>query len=170
MMDSLTTSELLEGFEPSDVARIEAIARPITVPPRSYLFMLGDRAEALYFVRSGEIELCLPVVFGGVREISVEQKGPGSVVGWSALVKPFRFTVSGRATCTTRLASIPRGKLTQLLAERPVLGLALMSRVAELIGLRYFRMRALWARELQRSIMLESRQTGNQVPPPEQAD
>ena len=120
-----------------------------------YLFLLGAAAEQLYVVLDGGLDLCFPLSIGGeMKDVPVETAGVGNVLGWSCLVKPYRFTLSARATQGSEVAAFARRDLLELFESEPRLGYAVMRRVAELVGLRLLQLQAMWARELQRSMAL----------------
>jgi CRP-like cAMP-binding protein len=155
MEDVLRQSELFEGLDDAHVEPILGLAQRQTLSPGDYLFILGENADRLYVVLSGNLESCFPLSLGGaLKDVAVEAKPPGSALGWSALVKPYRFTASARASEPSEVASFHRKDLMAVLDEDPQLGRAFISRIAEVIGQRFLTIRALWARELQQ--LLES--------------
>jgi len=94
----LGRAAIFEGLQDTEVTRLLAVARVHQCHKGECLFLLGDHADRLYVVLSGKVELTFPLSFGGVvRDVLVESKAPGSALGWSALVKPHRFTLSARA-------------------------------------------------------------------------
>ena len=147
-------AEVFQGLEDEQLTRLEEIARVRSLREGEYLFVLGDTADRLFVVLSGKVELCFPVSLKGVmKDVRVESKAAGEALGWSAFVKPFRFTLSARASETAEVAAYPCKDLEKLFDEDPKVGCVLMSRISELIGRRLLHMQALWARELQRTVM-----------------
>jgi CRP-like cAMP-binding protein len=150
-------TDLFQGLSPDDVRRISAIGRSRVLAAGDYLFLLGDSAEYLYVVAKGSLDLCLPMRLGGVvKDIPVESAVAGKALGWSALVKPYRFTLSARATEPTEVIGFARGDLQQLFDAAPELGNCLRANLSELIGFRLLTFQALWVRELQRALLTES--------------
>ena len=99
------------------------------------------------------MELCLPISIGGVvKDITVEAVGPGKTVGWSALVRPFRFTLSARAAAPTEILAFGRLDLEQLFATDPAIERVVRTGISELMVSRLTMFQALWARELQRAL------------------
>jgi CRP/FNR family transcriptional regulator, cyclic AMP receptor protein len=140
-------------LQDAEVARLVAVARVQKYHQGECLFLLGDHADRLYVVRTGKVELTFPLSFGGVvRDVPVESKTPGSALGWSALVKPHRFTLSARAAETSELAAFPRQDLLRVFEAVPRIGYVVMRHIAEVIGRRLLQVEALWARELQRAV------------------
>ena len=159
MHELLSQAELFENLHGEGFRRIAAIGRERTLNPGDYLFLLGDRADDLYVIVKGKLDLCFPMSLGGiVKDIPVESAGPGKVLGWSALVKPFRFTLSARAAETTEVIGLPRAELLQVFEAAPRVGYEVVTRLAELVGIRLLTFQALWVRELQRSLLADSQQ------------
>lgn len=151
MYERLRQAELVQGMSSDQIRRLSLLGRLRTLPDTDYLFLLGDSAQYLCVIASGQMDLCFPIRIGGVmKDITVETVAAGRTVGWSALVKPYRFTLSARATQPTELVAFSRQDLLHLFDDDPGIGCILLSRVSELVGVRLSSFQALWARELQR--------------------
>lgn len=158
MYEFLSRAELFEGLNADGVARLAAVGRSRTLGAGDYLFLLGDRADYLYVIARGQLELCFPMILGGgVKDIPVESVGVGKAVGWSALVQPYRFTLSGRATESTEVVGFPRHELLQVFETAPLVGYRVALKLAEIVGIRLLTFQALWARELQQAVLAEER-------------
>ena len=153
MSNLLERSELFATLAVEARSRLGSIARSRAIRAGEYLFLLGDRADSVFIVERGQVELCFPIMVGGaLRDIPIETKGPGGTLGWSALVAPYRFTLSARAAEESVIVGFARHDLQELLLADPSSGYAFMRRVAEIVGQRLLVMQALWARELQRAV------------------
>ena len=151
MVDSLRQVELFESFSADDLSRLSGIARPRMLVPTEYLFLLGDEASEFFVVADGAIELRCPMpVRGEVKDVAIESIRQGGALGWSALVKPYRFTLSARATEISNVIGFPRRHLLALFAGEPRIGYTFFTRISELVGIRLQTFEALWVRELQR--------------------
>lgn len=153
MKDLLGRAGLFNGLRSEDISRIVAIGRPHHLEQGEYLFFLGDSADRLFVVAEGKVELCFPMaVEKVVKDITIEVAGPGQTMGWSALVKPYRFTLSARAAVASHVVAFGRQDLLKFFANEPEIGYAVLTRISELVGIRLLKVQALWARELQRSL------------------
>jgi CRP-like cAMP-binding protein len=149
----LRRASIFGELQDAEAERLIAVARPQRCQKGECLFLLGDHADRLYVVLSGKVELTFPLSFGGVvRDVPVELKTPGSALGWSALVKPHRFTLSARVAETSELATFRRQDLLSVFEAEPRIGCLVMRQVAEVVGRRLLQVQALWARELQRAV------------------
>jgi CRP-like cAMP-binding protein len=149
----LRRAAIFGELQDTDVDRLLSVARPRECHKGECLFLLGDHADRLYVVLTGRVELTFPLSFRGVvREVPVESKTPGSALGWSALVKPHRFTLSARAAERSELATFSRADLLRVFEAEPRVGCVVMQHIAEVVGRRLLQVEALWARELQRVV------------------
>jgi CRP-like cAMP-binding protein len=152
MHDQIRTAELFKGLSAGRVQRLAVIGRVLTLRTGEYLFLLGDAAQYVSVVTSGQIDLCFPISLGGViKDITVESAGPGKTVGWSALVKPFRFTLSARAGQPSEVMAFARPELLQVFAADPEIERVVLGGISELMANRLTMFQALWARELLRT-------------------
>jgi len=153
VQDALRKMSLFEQLSDKQLSSLAAVAREQSIEEGQYLFLLGGNADRLHVLVEGEIEICFPLTLGGdVRDVTVETRSSGEICGWSALVKPYRYTLSGRATKACRLLALPRPSLLDLFEADPRVAYLVTRSIAEVIGRRLFKMRALWARELQRAV------------------
>jgi CRP-like cAMP-binding protein len=151
--EALRRAPVFEELKDAEVSRVLTVARPHKYSKGDCLFLLGDHADRLYVVLGGRVELSFPLSFGGaVRDVPVESKMPGGTLGWSALVKPHRFTLSARAVEASELVAFLRQDLLRVFEADPRIGCVFMRHVAEVVGRRLLQVQALWARELQRAV------------------
>ena len=154
MKDFVLKCQLFEGLDPSYVSRVASLAEQRTLAAGERLFEFGSEATHVYVVVDGTVELCLPLaIHGAINEVVVESQGPGATIGWSAFVKPYRFRLAARATGSVTLAAFDRLALMNLIDLDATFGRAILGRIAETISTRLLTVQALWARELQRSMV-----------------
>ncbi len=151
--NELRKAPIFAELHEAEAARVLSVARSQHCHKGECLFLLGDHADRLYVMLSGKVELTFPISFDGVvRDVPVELKTAGSALGWSALVRPHRFTLSARAAETSELAAFMRQDLLRVFEAEPRIGCVVMRHVAEVVGRRLLQVQALWARELQRAV------------------
>lgn len=161
MRGVLAGCQLFENLDAKNLTRIEELAARRDLAPGEKLFDLGAKADHVFVVLDGTIEICVPLsIHGAVREVAIASEKAGTTLGWSAFVKPYRFRLSARAATAASVASFERAALLGLIEEDPKFGCVVLSRIAEIISERLLTVQALWARELQRTIA-----EGEQLPP-----
>ncbi|MCR4414064.1 MAG: hypothetical protein NUV77_16740, partial [Thermoguttaceae bacterium] len=58
----------------------------------------------------------------------------GDILGFSAIVEPYKYTALGTASKETQLVTIQAKKLRELCEKEPMLGYRLMAQVARLLA------------------------------------
>jgi len=154
MKDFVLSCQLFENLDPTYVSSVASLAVKHSLAGGERLFEFGTEATHLYAVIDGTMELCLPLsIQGTIKEVVVESQGPGATIGWSAFVKPYRFRLAARAQGPVTLAAFDRLALLNLIDLDPAFGRAILGCIAETISKRLLTVQALWARELQRSVV-----------------
>jgi CRP/FNR family cyclic AMP-dependent transcriptional regulator len=135
-MISLQTLYRFPLFAGLDEETLKAIAIPSEMVEASrgeWLFHEGDPADSLYIVLEGSIDLKM-ALNGDPHYGDLERLNFGEVVGWSALVEPFVYTLGAVAVDDgTRLARLDAGHLRALMERDPEVGYRLMRRMAGII-------------------------------------
>lgn len=162
----LGRADLFRDLSGDDVREVLTIGRVRPLDAGRYLFLLGDNADELYVVLAGRVDLCLPItVRGTVKDVTVESVGEGQALGWSALVRPYRFTLSARATEPSELIAFARVDLQDLFETHPKVRTTFLTRVSEMVGTRLVTFQALWVRELQRAVEGDEHRRAEGEPP-----
>jgi CRP/FNR family transcriptional regulator, cyclic AMP receptor protein len=152
---SLAPLELLTGLSSEDSAAVMALGTETHLAGGQVLFDLGSDASNLYVVRRGLIALTLPMdVRGQTQDVLIEERRPGQVVGWSALISPHRFTLKATASVSTDMLTLPRTALADYLDAHPEAGYQLTRNVAAIVGQRLQVFQAMWLRQMQRVVQL----------------
>ena len=111
---------------------VAMIAKERLVPAGTELFHEGDPADTLGIIIDGEVKIQHTLGSNELR--TVETLVPGDLLGWSALVEPYKM-ISLATTCTdTRLIAIDAPRLRELCDRDPLLGYRLLVQVARLLA------------------------------------
>jgi CRP-like cAMP-binding protein len=149
--------KLLDGLSRAESDEVLALGFRLTLPSGRWLFRLGDSADRLFLIERGRIRLSFPMVVRGRQEdVLFEEQAAGETVGWSAMVPPYRFTLSATALLETELIALPRETLTAFCAGAPELGRKISLNLAILVGQRLQLVQAMWMREIQRAVEFRS--------------
>ena len=93
---------------------------------------------------------------GQEEDVLVEERSPGQTVGWSALIPPYRFTLSATASPDTEVIALPRESLREYLAAYPAAGCKIALNLAVVIGHRLQLFQTIWLREMERTVQARS--------------
>ena len=143
-------SAIFEGIARETVEELCSGGRVVSFEAGHKLFERDQDADELMILQEGVVDLVFPVqIIGVTREVTMERVEAGEVVAWSALVHPYRFTVS--AVCASRcvLNALGRDSLNVFFETDPQTGCLFMRNLAGVIGRRLQAMQAMWVRELQ---------------------
>jgi CRP-like cAMP-binding protein len=145
--------ELLNGLSSAEAEQILELGTRQIVPSGTLLFRLGDTADRLFLIERGGIRLTLPMqIRGQEQDVLVEERSPGQTVGWSALIPPYRFTLSATASPDTELIALPRESLREYIAANPAAGCKIALNLAVVIGHRLQLFQTIWLREMERTV------------------
>ena len=152
-LDLLRETPLFRGCSEQALAALDRVATDRVFSDGRVVLAHGEEARDLMILASGAIQLELPLtILGESRSIPFEAKARGDAIGWSALVPPYRFTLSARVSGEASVVVLPRAELAALIESDPGLGLQVMKNLAAIIGQRLQIAQEMWSREIQRSL------------------
>lgn len=147
--------DLLAGLPAQEVDDLLALGSRVILATGEELFHLGGEAENLYLVQRGRLRLTMPMqVRGRNQDVLVEERSPGQAVGWSALIPPYKFTLTATAPLETEVIALPRRTLQEYFAANPQVGYLVSLNLASVIGQRLHLFQTMWLREMQRTVEL----------------
>jgi CRP-like cAMP-binding protein len=96
-------------------------------------------------------------VRGREEDVFVEESAPGQAVGWSALIPPYRFTLTATAALyDAEVIALPREVLLKYFAGNPAAGYKIALNLAVVVGHRLHLFQTMWLREMQRTVQAHS--------------
>jgi len=151
----MINADLLQGLPTAEAESVLALGRRTLLTAGAELFHLGDTADCIYLVARGRLRLTLPMqVRSHEEDIMVEERSSGQTVGWSALIPPYRFTLTASAAFETEVIALAREALHTYFAAHPDTGYAVSLNLASVVGQRLQLFQAMWLREVQRMVEL----------------
>jgi len=108
------------------------IANESCVPAGTRLFQEGDPADMLSLIADGEVDIQYATGSGELRTVDTLVRG--DLLGWSALVEPYKMTSVATASTGVRLVIIEARRLRALCEQDPQLGYRLMTQACRLLG------------------------------------
>ena len=140
------------GLSPHAIGRLSEFASAQTYEAGDVVMREGDESHPFGIVTAGRVALRLLVPERGTMTILTVE--PGDVVGWSALVPPFRATSTAVAVEPTRMVQFDVPALRKALREDAALAATVYPRVLEAVARRLGATRHqlldLYAREAER--------------------
>lgn len=119
------------GLDEETMTLLQGCAHNVHFRAGEYLFHEDEAADRVLVIRSGRVALDVHVPGRGDHVVDTVESG--EVVGWSWLVSPYRWFFDARAMVEVSAVSIDADCLRTKCDEDPVLGYALMQRVAQVM-------------------------------------
>ena len=127
--DLLREQKVLAGLTDWQLERLTRRAHRTVVPAGARLCLEGECADRLWMVVTGEVTIDA----GGEP---FERLGPGSVVGWSSLVPPYRWHFGAATTRTTVMIEFDGPGLREMCERDPLLGYRIERSLSAVIAAR----------------------------------
>lgn len=113
---------------------VAMISEEVAVGQSTIVVREGDKADALYFLMTGGMDLFYTISEEfkpeTAKEYFIEEINPGEIFGISSLIEPHVLTASARASGDSHLIRIQRDGLLALFVEDCDLGYKFMRQVA----------------------------------------
>ena len=153
MIHLLKKFNIFEGMGEKELQEIAEICRLQQFQKGVCVFKAGDKAEFLFMVNKGKIELRFKVKYHNVStEIALDKLSEGDTFGWSALTHPFTYTLSAFATEDSEFVQIKESDIKRICQGNYHLGYMLMNNIAQIIGQRFSTIQGILIQEIQESL------------------
>ncbi len=120
------------GIGDESLKQLAMIAEEKSVPAGTQIFCEGAPADKLSIIVKGEVSV--QYLLGNGEYRTVDTLVDGDILGWSALVEPYKITAFCTATRPTELVQLDSRKVRELCNQDPQVGYQLMVQVAKLLG------------------------------------
>jgi CRP/FNR family transcriptional regulator, cyclic AMP receptor protein len=112
--------------------QLAMIAEEKCVKAGTVLFREGDEAAHLSIIVSGEVNIQYLLGSGELR--TVDTLVAGDLLGWSAIIEPYKYTAICTTTKDTDLVRLEAAKVRELCEQDTLLGYRLASQTAKLLA------------------------------------
>ncbi|MEZ4515995.1 MAG: Crp/Fnr family transcriptional regulator [Chloroflexota bacterium] len=136
----MVSKELLRRFPffgfltPAQIREVALISDEISLEAGEVLFSIGDKADALYVLLSGSIDLHYIVIDEHLPQLKkdflVGTINPGEPLAISAVIPPYELTATAVATESCTLLKIDGVELLALCEADPALAYGLQAQIA----------------------------------------
>lgn len=103
------------------------------------LFNEGDSAEELFIIQEGKValQMTLPKALMPMsRRITVDMVTRDEIVGWSAIVEPYRYTLTAVCVQNVKALAISGNKLRWLLQDNHEIGYEILKELIKVVASR----------------------------------
>jgi CRP-like cAMP-binding protein len=151
---TLEAHEVFGYLRPEQVRAVSEAAQPVSYSSGDTIYRQGERAEYLYVVLTGQVDLSLPGT--GSVSVLVDHLGQGEMFGSCVCLDLAEYTATAQCVEDSDLLRIEASVLKRLMDQDLKMGYALQTRISKI----YFRRYVDTMRKLQAIVMnlpLESR-------------
>jgi CRP/FNR family transcriptional regulator, cyclic AMP receptor protein len=120
------------GVPEESLKSVAMLAEEKTIPAGKHLFSEGDPADYLNIIVQGQVNIQYLLGNGELR--TVDTLVDGDILGWSAIIEPYKYTAIGTTTMDTQLVTIHAKRLRDLCDGEPLLGYHLTVEIAKLLA------------------------------------
>ena len=124
----LKNCKLLKDLSDYELSLLSSVGSPVSWSEGDVLFYAGALSKRFYILKSGTVLLCFP------NGRSLPIRGEGELIGWTALVSPFRHIATGLCLTDCSLLQFPGWEIYNLFRMNANLGYHLMKKVAEIMS------------------------------------
>jgi len=128
----LSQHPVFRDLSPEHIALIGSLASSQQLSPQRRVFEHDRDADHFYIVHSGQVTIEVPALGG--EPLTIQTLGPGSVLGWSWLLPPYRWLFDARATVETTVIAVDGKGLREACERDPALGYQVLKRFAALMA------------------------------------
>ncbi len=135
MADIKTTirnTRFFEALSDEDVELIAGYAEETHLKRGDMLFKQDDPAQSFYVVCAGKVSVEIPALYG--PPLIVQELSEGQVLGWSWLIKPYKWSFSARAEVDTDMITFDGSKILQHCEEDPAFGYHILKLFTQLMS------------------------------------
>jgi CRP/FNR family cyclic AMP-dependent transcriptional regulator len=128
---------LFSGLNDSELDNIALSAVEKQYEAGATIFATGDNADDLFVIQEGRVAVQMTLPKSGTqasRRITVDVVTRGEIIGWSAIVEPYKYTFTAVCMQKTIALSISGDKLRWLLRDNPRIGYEVMKGLARVIA------------------------------------
>ena len=144
-LDLLQDSAFFDVFEDEDLVALASDANRIRFQKGDRIVEEGEPSERLYILVSGTVELSFlaphgpdemdPPLDASHESIKIHRiNEPGALIGWSAMVEPYRCRATATALETTRVVALERELVEAHCQQRPRFGIVFVRRILWALG------------------------------------
>ena len=136
---TLKECQLFSALTDAELEKIVNLATDREYAAGATIFQEGDSAEELFVLREGKValQMMLPTAPAQMsRRVTVDAVTKNEVLGWSAIVEPYVYTLTAICLQKVKALSINSTKLRRLLQDSPQTGFEILNGLIKVVASR----------------------------------
>jgi CRP-like cAMP-binding protein len=130
IVEAIGESDLFKGVSPEFLKEIGKSGEVHHFKSGALIFRANEEAQYLYQLMEGRVDIVMSEEDG--IDFTVDR--PGEILGWSALVQPYRYTATTKCMTDVKTVRLPRESVEEVIRRHPADGLAIMRRLTGIIA------------------------------------
>jgi len=139
ILSNLRDCELFSGLSDTELEKVAASALEKQYEAGTILFKEGDSAGELLVLQDGKVALQVTLLKEHEptsRRVSVDIVGTNEIIGWSAIVEPYIYTLTAVCLQKVKALSISGNKLRWLLQDDHEIGYEVVKGLIKVVASR----------------------------------
>ncbi|MBI4188174.1 MAG: cyclic nucleotide-binding domain-containing protein [Chloroflexi bacterium] len=135
----LKGSQVFSALSDAELEKIASLVQEKQYEAGTAIFQEGDKAGELFVIQEGKVagQMMLPKAQSASgRKITVDVMAQNEVIGWSALVEPYAYTLTAVCLQKVKALSINGNKLRDLLRDNPKMGYEIVKGLIRVVASR----------------------------------
>ncbi len=108
-------TDLFKGVSVENLEKIASLCEEMSFKPQELIFKSGDKAEGIYILEEGQVDVFVPGPTGGGIHFVISK--PGEIFGFMALAEPPVHVASATATSEAKAVKVPLEVLENLISH-----------------------------------------------------
>ena len=125
----LESCQLFRSLSPDELASLQRVTREVNFVDGREIFREGDGGDALYVVKSGQVQISA-VIGEGERQV-LSRVPPGEVFGELAIIDNQPRSATALAETDTTVYEVPREAMVEMLTRSPQFSFSMMREITQ---------------------------------------
>jgi len=154
--ERIASLDIFKGLSQKEIEEIARLCEEVVFHDGDRVLSEGKRAEYFFLLEQGSVDLRFELPYRETsKEMTVTTIKPGECFGWSAMVSPYKATLSCYSIGTSRAIRIRGDEILGLCEKNNHIGFIFMQNLAEMIGDRLTKQRAQFIKEVGDSLRFQ---------------
>lgn len=135
----LRECRIFAALNDAELDKIASLAVEKQYEAGTLIFREGERATEFLVIEEGKValQMTLPEAPGAMsRRVTVDMVSQNEIVGWSALVEPYTYTLTAVCLQKTKTLSLDGVKLRGLLRDNQIVGYEILKELVKVVASR----------------------------------
>ena len=154
--ERIASLDIFKGLSQKEIEEIARLCEEVVFHDGDRVLSEGKRAEYFFLLEQGSVDLRFELPYRETsKEMTVTTIKPGECFGWSAMVSPYKATLSCYSIGNSRAIRIRGDEILGLCERNNHIGFIFMQNLAEMIGNRLTKQRAQFIKEVGDSLRFQ---------------